>query len=599
MLFLILISTLLVLFGIIFLSKKINPRGLRINILISYFFILFLSWMNFYQVVVLESSFELNQWQWIELGSRFINMGLTNDNLSAIMVTVVISISSLVHIYSLEYMKSDPHINRFMAYLSLFTLLMLVLVSSQNIVMLFIGWEGVGVCSFLLIGFWYKRIEASKSAIKAILVNRVGDLGLIMGLIMMWELYGTLNFTELNSCSTISSDSCYVIFIFVILAVAGKSAQFGLHSWLPDAMEGPTPVSALIHAATMVTAGVYLIIRMSVLITQNSISLVIIVFLGSLTAFFAASAGLFQNDFKKIIAYSTCSQLGYMVLVCGISQFSLSLFHLFNHAFFKALLFLSAGSIIHSISNEQDIRKSGNLLNSSPITSLMIIVGSMSLMGLPFLSGFYSKEVIIELSNSESLFFYGFIVSSIGAFLTSVYSLRLIFWGVLKEEKGSLLSKKLSFESPLAITVVLVILGGLSIISGYFFLFIKIEVIPTISSNTKLLPLIFSIIGLITVTTTIIFINYSNNCKTVISSFLINSWGLDLVLNKIISKLFLNISDFFYFKIDRGVLEKVGPYGVFYKINEVIRNIHYRLKSQYLNYFPIFALFIVVYLLIN
>ena len=328
------------------------------------------------------------------------------------MLIVVNTVSLLVHIYSIGYMQGDPSFVRFMSYLSLFTFFMLMLVTSNNLVQLFFGWEGVGLASYLLINFWYTRIEANKSAMKAIIVNRVADFALAIGIFYIYHVFKSLDFNVIFSCiphmyldssyfGFVTLNSIDVIGVLLFIGAVGKSAQISLYMWLPDAMEGPTPVSALIHAATMVTAGVFLVLRFSPLFECTPVSLFIITLVGGSTAFFAASIGVLQHDLKKIIAYSTCSQLGYMIFACGISGYSVGIFHLMNHAFFKALLFLTGGIIIHALSDEQDIRKMGGLVQLIPFTYTMMLIGSLALMGFPFLTGYYSKDVILELSFSK------------------------------------------------------------------------------------------------------------------------------------------------------------------------------------------------------
>ena len=356
------------------------------------------------------------------------------------MLIVVTFISFLVHIYSIGYMSADPHIPRFMSYLSLFTFFMLILISANNFVQMFVGWEGVGLCSYLLINFWFSRIQANKAAIKAMLVNRVGDFGLALGIIAIYSLFKSVDYSIVFAMSKHFESSIFqvlnlefnyltIICILLFIGAIGKSAQLGLHTWLPDAMEGPTPVSALIHAATMVTAGIFLLARCSPLFEYAPNALIFVAIIGALTAFFAAATGLLQNDIKRVIAYSTCSQLGYMVFACGLSNYSVGIFHLANHAFFKALLFLSAGSVIHALSDEQDMRKMGGLRKLLPFTYAMIFIGSLSLMGFPFLTGFYSKDVILELTYAKytSLSYIIYWLGTISAFLTAFYSIRLIY----------------------------------------------------------------------------------------------------------------------------------------------------------------------------
>lgn len=372
------------------------------------------------------------------------------DGLSSVMLVVVTLVSLLVHIYSLSYMVEDPHMPRFLSYLSLFTFMMLMLVTADNFLQLFLGWEGVGLSSYLLINFWFTRVEANRAAIKAIIVNRFGDFGLSIGIFGIFLVFNSLNFNTIFFLVDFYTSNCFYIYgfmfnsyefisFFLFVGAVGKSAQIILHTWLPDAMEGPTPVSALIHAATMVTAGVFVLLRCSPILEFAPHVLVLITFLGSITAVISATIGAFQNDLKKVIAYSTCSQLGYMVFICGLSQYSIGLFHLVNHAFFKALLFLSAGSVIHALGDEQDMRKMGGLRYAMPITYVMFVIGSLSLGGFPFLSGFYSKDLILEFSLSQNYGIDGYFVFYLGvvaAFFTAFYSLRLIYVAFIAERRN-------------------------------------------------------------------------------------------------------------------------------------------------------------------
>ena len=379
---------------------------------------------------------------WLQLSFNFIF-----DELCLFMFLLVVSVSLCVHIYSIEYMSQDPDRNLFLGYLSLFTFFMLILVSSGNFVQFFIGWEGIGMCSYLLINFWYMRIEANKAAIKAVVVNKVGDCAFVIASGLVYYHFKTLNiatvtniistyvdinfnFFSLPVISSLGVDSWTLLTLFFLIAVMGKSAQIGLHTWLPDAMEGPTPVSALIHAATMVTAGIFLVIRCSKLFELSPTTLQLMIVIGTLTAFFAASVALLQNDIKKIIAYSTCSQLGYMLTACGLSKYGLAFFHLFTHGFFKALLFLGAGALLHGMHDDQDLRRMGGLGLQTPYLYIIMLIGSLSLTGFPFLSGFYSKELIIfstvfDLAPVFGLFFYFLLV--VAAILTTLYSFRLFY----------------------------------------------------------------------------------------------------------------------------------------------------------------------------
>ena len=376
---------------------------------------------------------------WLSSGKLNFDWSIYIDPLTSLMLVVITSISFLVHIYSIEYMSHDKSKPRFMAYLSLFTFAMIMLVTADNFVQLFFGWEGVGLASYLLIGFWYHKNSANKAAIKAFIVNRVGDFGLAIGIFIIYKYLGTLNYEEVfdglitlndKTISILGIEGSIISFIafFLFIGAMGKSAQIFLHTWLPDAMEGPTPVSALIHAATMVTAGVFLVVKCSPIFENSIFVLNLILVIGASTALFAATIALVQNDIKKVIAYSTCSQLGYMFVAAGLGAYHIAMFHLFTHAFFKALLFLGAGSVIHSMKNEQDMRRMGGLWNKIPITYVFMIIGTLAITGFPFLSGFFSKDAIIEATYySQSKFAgYAMVVCIFTALLTAMYSWRLI-----------------------------------------------------------------------------------------------------------------------------------------------------------------------------
>lgn len=386
---------------------------------------------------------------WWDLSLLRLSWGLLIDPLTAVMLLVVLSISLLVHLYSAGYMAEDPHRPRFFAYLSLFTFFMLVLVVAPNLPQLFVGWEGVGVCSYLLISFWFTRRQAAKSALKAMVVNRVGDLGLIAAMALLYREVGTLDLTTIFALAPSLASAALpllgqpiplptAIGLLLLLAAVGKSAQLGLHSWLPDAMEGPTPVSALIHAATMVTAGIFLLMRCSPLLELSPTALGATALVGSLTALFGATTGLFQNDLKRVVAYSTCSQLGYMAFACGLSAYSVGAFHLYNHAFFKALLFLGSGAVIHACADEQDMRRLGGLARLLPFTYSAMVVGSLSLAGFPFLTGFYSKDLILEaaLASPSPLAPFAYGLGALSAFFTAFYSLRLLHFTFLSQPRG-------------------------------------------------------------------------------------------------------------------------------------------------------------------
>lgn len=399
----------------------------------------FISIYAFYEVCLNQAPVILDLYDWLIIGAYSITFGFLFDGLSTIMVIVVISISTLVHLYSIGYMESDPHISRFMGYLSLFTFFMIILVTSSNFLQMFIGWEGVGVCSYLLINFWFTRVAANKAALKAMIINRIADVFFIIAILYIYLVFKTTDYItvftlvpymthhELIVFGT-SMNSLGVIAFFLVIGALGKSAQIGLHTWLPDAMEGPTPVSALLHAATMVTAGVFLIIRCSIFMEYNTNILFLLTIFGGITALFAGFVAIYQFDIKKVIAYSTCSQLGYMFFSCGLSQYHIAFSHSFNHAFFKALLFLAAGSVIHSLFNEQDMRPMGYLKYRLPFTYICFIIGSLAIMGFPLLTGFYSKDIILETTYTRLVIDASFIytLGLLSAIFTATYSIRLL-----------------------------------------------------------------------------------------------------------------------------------------------------------------------------
>jgi NADH-quinone oxidoreductase subunit L len=436
----------------------------------------------FYQVMVDGFQENIVIATWINSGELNVNWSMNIDPLSAVMLVVVTSVSALVHIYSIGYMSHDPHKPRFMAYLSLFTFAMLMLVTSDNFIQLFFGWEGVGLCSYFLIGFWFKKESANAAAIKAFVVNRVGDFGFALGIFLVFYLFGTVNYSEVfEQIPTITEknlnflgfdiNAIDLICLLLFIGAMGKSAQILLHTWLPDAMEGPTPVSALIHAATMVTAGVFLVVRCSPIYEYSELALNLVTIVGMTTALFAASVAIVQTDIKKIIAYSTCSQLGYMFFATGVGAYNIAMFHLFTHAFFKALLFLGSGSVIHAFKDEQDINEMGGVWKHLPYTYAMMIIGTLALTGFPFLSGFYSKDAIIEFAylRDNTVGYYAAGIGIFTAFLTSIYSWRLIFKTFHGEYNNKKMKISETHESPLVMLIPLVLLSIGAIFAGMLF----------------------------------------------------------------------------------------------------------------------------------
>lgn len=553
----------------ILLGRKLGIKGTFYIAMLLMLVSLITSVVLFYLIIYNKCILYYTGFCWFSFGGIENKTIFNFDKISSSMLLLVCTVSFFVHYFSYSYMGSDPHFQRFISYLSLFTFFMILLILSNSLILLFIGWEGVGICSYLLINFWFTRIEANKASIKAMVMNKIGDLGLLMGMIIIFIELGGLNYelifsTLSNQNSTINLN---LVCIFFLLGVIGKSAQFGLHTWLPDAMEGPTPVSALIHAATMVTAGVFFLIKMSPFFEEFSFALLIILLIGSLTSFFAGTVGLLQKDIKKIVAYSTCSQLGYMVTICGFSFYNLSLFHLVNHGFFKALLFLSCGSIIHALSDEQDIRKYGALKSFNPITYSCFLIGSLSLMGLPFLTGFYSKDLIIEVCYSNQYFRFVFWLSLCSAFFTSFYSLRAMYYGFFSSNNTPKANFNKIHESDKFILTSLITLSIFSITFGYIGVYSIMGEENHIPINWfyKNFPffLLIKCIGIFWIL--VYFLKYFYTLKTnqIVKKtyyFFSNNWNFNNILN---SLLFINIGKIglaiTYKLIDNQILEYVGP----------------------------------------
>ena len=580
-----------------FFGKYIGDRNSEIVTSLFVSISSILSLFIFYNVIYEGYENNVVIASWINSGSLNVNWSIKIDALSSVMLVVVTLISSLVHIYSIGYMSHDPHKPRFMAYLSLFTFAMLTLVTSDNFLQLFFGWEGVGLCSYFLIGFWFKKDSANAAAIKAFIVNRVGDFGFALGIFLIFYLFGTVNYNEvfLLIPETLDQEiyflginlkSIDLICILLFMGAMGKSAQFLLHTWLPDAMEGPIPVSALIHAATMVTAGVFLVVRCSPIFEYSQIALNIICIVGMTTAFFAATVALVQNDIKKIIAYSTCSQLGYMFFAAGIGAYNVAIFHLFTHAFFKALLFLGAGSVIHSLNNEQDIRKMGGIWRKLPYSWGLMIVGTLALSGFPFFSGFYSKEAIIEFAylKGNTLGYYVVAIGIFTALLTAIYSWRLIF----KTFHGTYENRELKIdsihESPYVMLVPLIVLAIGSIFAGFFFkeLFIgqyasnnfwsdSIKFLSPISTDHPPLWIVYFTPVIVVLSIPIAYYlfvknkditNWLVNENKPLYNFLINKWYFDELYEYLFVRTFKRIGIFFWKNIDLKTIDRFGPDGI-------------------------------------
>ena len=573
--------------------------GDKISQFITCSFVLISSALSIYifsDVAINSNIYNLKIFNWITSGGLVLNWSINIDTLTSVMLVVVTSVSALVHVYSVGYMSHDPDKPRFMSYLSLFTFMMLMLVTSDNFLQLFFGWEGVGLASYLLIGFWYKKPSANSAAIKAFVVNRVGDFGLAIGIFLIFKYTGSVNFVDVfkaiptlldKNISMLGIESSLINFIciFLFIGAMGKSAQIFLHTWLPDAMEGPTPVSALIHAATMVTAGVFLVVRCSPIFEYSPFVLNIVVLVGATTAFFAGTIGLVQNDIKRVIAYSTCSQLGYMFFAAGLGAYHIAIFHLFTHAFFKALLFLGAGSVIHAFNDEQDMRNMGGVWKKIPYTYSLMIIGTLALTGFPFLSGFFSKDAIIETAYSSTSFFAGYAVTIgvLTAFMTSLYSWRLIFMTFHGTYNNKNISLSKVHESPAVMLVPLLFLALGAIFAGYAFkdYFIGSQFIQFWNSSIFFLkefvllhpPLWFLLLTPILVLLAIPlsyyffvkdkkFLDGFVEINKPLYNFLVNKWYFDELYDFLFVKPAKKIGTFFWKIGDGTIIDGLGPDGL-------------------------------------
>ena len=461
-----------------FLGRWIGDRAAQLVTVLCMVLAAICGLAAFWQVALGHAPATVQILTFLDVGGLEISWALRYDTLSAVMVGMVTLISTLIHIYSVGYMSHDPSRPRFFAYLSLFTFMMLMLVTADNLVQLFFGWEGVGLASYLLIGFWYEKESACAAAMKAFIVNRVGDLFFMLGLALTFWTFGSVEFSTIFGAIDQHKDATFagfrayeVIGVLLFLGACGKSAQLGLHTWLPDAMEGPTPVSALIHAATMVTAGVFLVARMSPVFEYAPTALAIVTVVGASTALFAATIGCVQNDIKRIIAYSTCSQLGYMFFAAGVGAYQGAIFHLFTHAFFKALLFLGAGSVIHAMSDEQDIRKMGGIWKKIPVTYAVMWIGSLALAGVPYFAGYYSKDFVLEAAFAahSAVGTYAFYAGLAAAFLTAFYSWRLIILTFHGTPRADHHVMEHVHESPAVMLVPLLVLAVGAVATGAVF----------------------------------------------------------------------------------------------------------------------------------
>ena len=623
------------------LGSRIGPRPCEL--ITSGFLVVsaFLSWIAFFQVGFGHETTKVTVLPWIQSGDLVVDWAFRIDTLTAVMLVVVTTVSALVHIYSIGYMHDDPDRPRFFAYLSLFTFAMLMLVTSDNLLQMFFGWEGVGLASYLLIGFWYKKPSANAAAIKAFVVNRVGDFGYALGIFATFAVFGSIEFDVIFATAgdvagqtfsflgmevDILTTICFLLF----MGAMGKSAQFLLHTWLPDAMEGPTPVSALIHAATMVTAGVFLVARMSPIFEFAPAALAFVTLIGGVTAFFAATVGLVQNDIKRVIAYSTCSQLGYMFVALGVGAYSIGIFHLFTHAFFKALLFLGAGSVIHAMSNEQDMRFMGGLRSKIKMTWAMMLIGTLALtgVGIPGLigfAGFYSKDAVVEAAYATGgdIAILSFWLTVIAAFMTSFYSWRLMFMTFEGNSRASADTLSHVHESPNVMLIPLYVLAAGAVLAGIVFyepfighhsseefwreaIFFApdnniIDEFHQVPKWVKWSPTVMMILGFL-----LAFEFYIRNPSRprllaqqhdLLYRFLLNKWYFDELYDFLFVKPSVRLGRLLWKRGDGSIIDGIGPDGVAARVVDVTNRV-VKLQTGYLYHYA-FAMLIGVAALIT
>jgi len=596
---------------------------------------LLLSIIAFFDVAVGGNAQTVDIARWIVSGDFDASWALRYDTLTAVMLIVVTGVSSCVHIYSVGYMHHDPARGRFMAYLSLFTFAMLMLVTADNLVQLFFGWEGVGVASYLLIGFWYHKESAHTAAMKAFVVNRVGDFGFALGILAVFALFGTVQFDEIFKLAPAMADTqimflgfsvpaLELVSILLFIGAMGKSAQLGLHTWLPDAMEGPTPVSALIHAATMVTAGVFMVCRLSPVIEYAPVALDIITIVGALTAIFAATVGMTQFDIKRVIAYSTCSQLGYMFFAAGVSAYPAAMFHLTTHAFFKALLFLGAGSVIHALSDEQDLRRMGGIWRQVPVTYAMMWIGSLALAGFPFFAGFYSKDMILEAAFAAhtGVGQMAFWLGCAAALLTAFYSWRLLIMAFHGTPRASADVMSHVHESPKVMLLPLVPLALGAIFAGFvgYEMFVghdyqqfwgdAIFILPEhqamenahhVPKWVKLLPIFLAASGV-----ALAYLAYSMmpsipgkvvSLFKPVHNFFFNKWYFDELYDAIFVKPSVKIGALLWQRGDKATIDGFGPDGITAMVLRISQSAS-RLQSGYVYHYA-FAMMIGIVVLLS
>ena len=576
-----------------FFGRKVGVTGSHIITCTCVITTTLLSVISFFEVGINNIPVYINLFRWIDSESLNVSWGFTFDSLTVSMLIPVLIVSSLVHIYSIGYMSHDPHNQRFFSYLSLFTFMMIILVTSNNFLLMFVGWEGVGVCSYLLVSFWFTWIAANQSSLSAFLTNRVGDCFLTIGMFAILWSFGNIDYSTVFSMAPLMTDNLITIIgICLLIGAMAKSSQIGLHVWLPMAMEGPTPVSALIHAATMVTAGVYLLMRSSPLIEYSNTVLLLCLWIGAITTVFSSLIGLFQQDIKKVIAYSTMSQLGMMVVAIGLSSYNVALFHLVNHAFYKALLFLGAGAVIHAVSDNQDFRRYGGLKAFLTLTYSVMLIASLSLVAFPFMTGFYSKDFILESAYGQFYFSSTvvYFISTIGAMFTTLYSVKVLYLTFLTNPNGPLVNYKHAHEGDIFMSLPLIILAIFSIFFGYitkdmfiglgcnFFSDNSLFIHPSheIMLDTEFaVPTLFKVLPLIfTLTLSALSIILSEFSPKVLTNFKSSRIGynifsffnqrflIEMFYNKYITDFVLKLGGQTTKVLDKGSIELVGPYGL-------------------------------------
>ena len=575
------------------LGRKVGVSGAQLITCLCVMVTTALAIIGFIEAGLNNTPVSILLFKWVDLESLNVLWGFNYDSLTASMLIPVLIVSSLVHIYSIGYMSHDPHNQRFFSYLSLFTFMMIILVTASNFLLMFVGWEGVGVCSYLLVSFWFTRIAANQSSISAFLTNRVGDCFLTLGMFAMILTFGSLDYSTVFSLAPyVSGDVVTVVGICLLIGAMAKSSQIGLHVWLPLAMEGPTPVSALIHAATMVTAGVYLLMRASPVIEYSSTVLILCLWIGSITTVFSSLIGLFQQDIKKVIAYSTMSQLGMMVIAVGLSSYNIALFHLVNHAFYKGLLFLGAGAVIHAVTDNQDFRKYGGLIGFLPLTYSVMLIASLSLVAFPFMTGFYSKDFILESAYGQ-FHFYGlavYFIATIGATFTTLYSVKVLYLTFITNANGPLVNYKKAHEGDVFMSLPLMILAVFSIFFGYITIDIFIGLASGFYADNSLfmhplheimletefaVPNIFKLLPLLlTVILSAVSLILSEYLSNLLVKFKFTRLGyntfslfnqrflIELFYNKYITRSILNLGGQTTKVLDKGSVELLGPYGL-------------------------------------